>query len=143
MAGAITDPVESHVHSLRPLLFDSVIGDSNGSVVASDERCWWLGVSEFFERDTNGTRCFAIVKCGVEFSFGGAGQYYFAHDLTKDEEGAVRRGWWISWLGWFGWVLGLVAEEMAGSRGCGSECALVSDKKEVSFSMCKAMSLAK
>ena len=90
----------------------------------------------------NGTRFFAIVKCGTEFSFGGAGQY-FAHDLAKDEEGAVRCGWWIAWLGWFGWVLGLVAEEMAGSRGCGSECALVSDKKEVSFSMCKAMSLAK
>ena len=45
---AILDPVESHVHSLRPSLLDGFIGDSRCCRVVNDDSSRGLRVTHFF-----------------------------------------------------------------------------------------------
>ena len=45
---AILDPVESHVHGLRPSLLDGFIGDSRCCRVVNDDSSRGLRVTHFF-----------------------------------------------------------------------------------------------
>jgi len=54
LAIAITEPVESYVHSLGAFLFDHVIDDPTGGVVVSLQRCGRLRMTQFFQSSVDG-----------------------------------------------------------------------------------------
>ena len=62
LAHSVSDPVKTHVDGLGALLFDGVSDDAASSVVVSGNGCRWLGMSHFFEGDSQRTGFFPVVE---------------------------------------------------------------------------------
>jgi hypothetical protein len=52
LPNAVTDPMETHVHSLRSALTDSVVGKANGTAVITHYKGGLLGVAHIFQGET-------------------------------------------------------------------------------------------
>ena len=52
LAHTVTYPIKPHVDGLGAFLFDAVSGNSDGGTIVSLNRGWWLGMPQFFERNT-------------------------------------------------------------------------------------------
>ena len=88
LANAITDPIESDVDGFGAFLLNGIGSDAARSVIVSNNGSGGLGVTHFLKSDAERTGVFAIMKEGTQFGLGGAGEN-FAHDMTKDVNGAV------------------------------------------------------
>jgi hypothetical protein len=62
LSDAVADPVVSHIHRLRPALFDAVVGDATGGTIVGDERCGRLRVPKFVEGDPLRDGLFSVVE---------------------------------------------------------------------------------
>jgi hypothetical protein len=103
---AVTQPVETHIHSFGSALDYIVSEDANGAFVVKLERCGSLGMAHFSEGCMHGDGIFGVDESGASF-----GLLDGCHDGVNDF--AVDEDWCIEW--WRGIVglngdFGLVGE---------------------------------
>jgi hypothetical protein len=56
----ITHPEITHFHRSRALSFNSVVGNANGGGVIAMNVSFWLGMAEFFKRESENHPFFAV-----------------------------------------------------------------------------------
>jgi len=107
LVGAITKPIEAHVHGFRSLLFDHVIDNPAGSVVVSLQGRGRLGMAKVFQRCADGADGLGIEEEGAPFRLSSTGDN-LTHDLTEDVDRTII--WWC-WVSGCGRGAGAGAEE--------------------------------
>ena len=90
MLDAIYYPVESHIYSFAPLLFDGIVGDTRRILVASDNGSWRLWMTEANECCTDVSGFAGAEEEFTKFGFAGRSHEIF-EDGTEYVDGSV---WW-------------------------------------------------
>ena len=99
LTGPILDPIKTHVDCLGAFLFDGVICKALGSRVVYLHWSGRLGMTEFFERGTDGYSFRAVDVGCSNFGFGGR-----SHDVAHDSGDGEK--WTIQGRGVDGRLLG-------------------------------------
>ena len=62
LVDSVLDPIKTHVDGFGAFLFAGAVGDGDSGGVVYLYRCWWLGMSKFFEGSAQGDGFLAVVK---------------------------------------------------------------------------------
>jgi hypothetical protein len=69
LCNMVTDPIEVHVNSFIPTLFDCSMGYTSRKGAIRFDGSWWIGMSLILKDGARPSNFFSIVEQGIKFSF--------------------------------------------------------------------------